>query len=145
MTEYRHGPHGVFVIHLHLVWVTKDREPVLAGAVGVRVRDLIREIRGASEVRIIKGHARKDHVHLLVSIPPQVTISRSVRRLEGETAYKLLQEFAHLRRESWGRHVWARGYFCCSSGDVTDDVVAAPIEAQERGHGGDFKVEGGGE
>jgi putative transposase len=72
MTEYRHGPHSVFEIHLHLVWVTKYRKPVLAGAVGVRVRDLIREICGASEVLIIKGHVSKDHVHLLVSIPPQV-------------------------------------------------------------------------
>ena len=88
--EYRHGPHSVFEIHLHLVWVTKYRKPVLAGAVGFRVRDLIREICGASDVLIIKGHVSKDHVHLLVSIPPQVTISRLVQRLKGKTAYKLL-------------------------------------------------------
>jgi hypothetical protein len=50
MAEYRHGAHSVFEIHLHLVWVTKYRKPVLAGAVGVRVRDLIREICGASDL-----------------------------------------------------------------------------------------------
>ena len=108
MNEYRHGSHSVFEIHLHLVWVTKYRKPVLAGAVGSRVRDLIREICGASDVLIIKGHVSKDHVHLLVSIPPQVTISRLVQRLKGKTAYKLLGEFAHIRKEFWGRHVWAR-------------------------------------
>src|SRR4051794_3938683 len=97
MTEYRHGAHSVFEIHLHLVWVT------------------------------IRGHVSKDHVPLLVSIPPQVTISRLVQRLKGKTAYKLLQEFAHIRKELWGRHVWARGCFCCSSGNVTDEVVAAYI------------------
>jgi putative transposase len=145
MTDYRHGAHSVFEIHLHLVWVTKYRKPVLAGAVGSRVRDLIREICGGSDVLIIKGHVSKDHVHLLVSIPPQVTISRPVQRLKGKTAYKLLQEFAHIRKEFWGRHVWARGYFCCSSGNVTDEVVAAYIENQGRGDGGDFRVEGGGE
>jgi putative transposase len=135
----------MFEFHLHLVWVTKYRKPVLAGAVGVRVRDLIREICGSCDVLIIKGHVSRDHVHLLVSIPPQVTISRLVQRLKGKTTYKLLQEFAHIRKEFWGRHVWARGYFCCGSGNVTDEVVAAYIEAQERGHGGDFCVEGGGE
>ncbi len=109
MAEYRHGPHSVFEIHLHLVWVTKYRKPVLVGAVGSRVRDLIREICGTCDVLIIKGHVSKDHVHLLVSIPPQVTISRLVQRLKGKTAYKLLGEFAHIRKEFWGRHVWARG------------------------------------
>jgi putative transposase len=101
-----------------------------AGAVGSRVRDLIREICGACDVLIIKGHVSRDHVHLLVSIPPQVTISRLVQRLKGKTAYKLLGEFAHIRKEFWGRHLWARGYSCCSSGNVTDDVVAAYIENQ---------------
>jgi len=143
MVEYRHGAHSVFEIHWHLVWVTKYRKPVLGGAVGVRVRDLIREICGGSDVLIIKGHVSKDHVHLLVSIPPQVTISRLVQRLKGKTASKLLQEYAHLRTEFWGRHVWAWGYFCCSSGNVTDEVVAADIENQGMGHGGDFGVEGG--
>ena len=93
---------------------------------------------------ILKGHVSKDHVHLLVSIPPQVTISRLVQRLKGKTAYELLGESAHIRRGFWGRHVWSRGYFCCSSGNVTDEVVASYIENQGRGDG-DFRVEGSGE
>src|ERR1051325_6163450 len=143
MDEYRHGTHSVFEIHLHLVWVTKNRKPVLGGAVGVRVRDLIREICGACDVLIIRGHVSRDHVHLPVSIPLQGTISRLGRRLKGKTADKLLQEFAHIRKEFWGRHVWARGYFCCSSGNVTDEIVARYIEEQGVGHDGDFRVEGG--
>ena len=100
MNEYRHGAHSVFEIHLHLVWTTKYRKPVLVGPVGIRLRELIREICGAEDVLILKGHVSKDHVHLLVSIPPQVTISRLVQRLKGKTAYKMLQEFAPLRKRS---------------------------------------------
>ena len=144
MADYRHGAHSVYEIHLHLVWVTKYRKVVLAGPVGVRVRDLIREICGASDVPIIRGHVSKDHVHLLVSIPPQVTISRLVPRLKGKTAYMLLQEYTHLRKGFWGRHLWARGYFCCSNGNVTAEVVAKNIEVQGRGQDGDFRVEGSG-
>jgi len=139
---YRHGAHTVFEIHLHLVWVTKYRKPVMRGEVGVRVRELIRQVCREQEVEILKGHVSKDHVHLFVSIPPHVTISRLVQRLKGRSSYKLLGEFAHLRKMYWGRHVWARGYFCCSSGNVTDEVVKQYIEDQRHEEDAEFRVEG---
>jgi REP-associated tyrosine transposase len=133
----------VFEIHLHLVWVTKYRKPVLVGPIGKRARELIGEICGTHDVHILKGYISKDHVHLLLSIPPKVTISRLVQRLKGKTAYMMLQEFAALKREFWGCHLWARGYFCCSIGNVTDDVVAAYIANQVESGLGDFRVEHG--
>jgi putative transposase len=144
MKDYRRGAHSVFEIHLHLVWVTKYRRKVLTGEVGLRVREVIRQICGDHDVVIMKGHVASDHMHLMVSIPPQVTISRLVQRLKGKTAYKLLGEFPHLRKKFWGRHMWARGYFCCSSGNVTDEVIKAYIERQSDETDGDFKVEGEG-
>jgi REP-associated tyrosine transposase len=107
MGEYRHGAHTVYEIHLHLVWITKYRRPALTGEVGPRVRDLIREIRGQHDVLIIKGHVAKDHLHLFVSIPPQVTISRLVQALKGKTAYKLLQE-SHICGRSSGASICGR-------------------------------------
>ena len=76
MAEYQRGAHTVFEIHLHLAWLTKYRRPALTREVGLRVRDLIRDICAQHEVKILKGHMSKDHVHLFVSIPPQVRISR---------------------------------------------------------------------
>lgn len=142
MDALRHGPHSAYSIHLHLVWVTKYRKAALAGAVGVRVRDLIREVCGTHDVLTIRGHVSRDHVHLRVPIPPQVAVRRLVQRLKGKTAYKLLQEFAHLRKEFWGRHLWARGYFFRGSGQVTDEVVREYIENPGRGGDGEFRVEG---
>jgi putative transposase len=142
MTEYRHGAHTIFRIHLHLVWVTKYRKPVRTGEVGLRIRELIREICGTHEVTIMKGHISKDHVHLFVSVPPRVTISRLVQMLKGKTSYKLMQEFPHLRKKFWGRHLWARGYFCVSSGNVTDEVIKEYIANQSHDEDTDFKVEG---
>jgi putative transposase len=142
MKEYRHGAHTVFEIHLHLVWVTKYRRPALTGEVALRVRDLIREICGQHDVTILKGHVGKDHVHRLVSLPPQVTISRLLQWLKGKTAYKLLGEFPHLRKTFWGRHIWARGSCCGSSGNVTDEVVAEYIAHQSHARDEDFKVDG---
>ena len=141
MNEYRHGSHSVFAIHLHLVWITKYRKPVLVGDVAFQTRELIREICRSESVEIMKEHIFKDHIHLFVSIPPQVTISRLVQRLKGKSSYKLLHTFESLRRQYWGRHLWARGYFCCSSGNVTDDVIKAYIEQQNH-EDSDFKIEG---
>jgi len=142
---YRHGAHTVFEIHLHLVWTTKYRKAIMTGEVAVRVRDVVRQVCRAEEVEIMKGHVSKDHVHLLVSIPPQVTISRLVQRVKGKSSHTLLAEFAHLRKQFWGRHLWARGYFCCSSGNVTDEVIASYIENQAHEEDTDFRVEGEGD
>ena|SRR3990167_11385730 len=114
----------------------------MGGEVGVRVRELIRQISRDEDVEILKGHVSKDHVHLFVSIPPQVAVSRFVQRLKGRTSFKLLHEYPGLRKQFWGRHLWARGYFCVSSGNVTDDVVAEYIENQGKEEDADFKVEG---
>lgn len=143
MQDYRRGAHSVFAIHLHLVWVTKYRKAVLVGEVGQRVREIIRDVSREHEVTILKGHVAKDHVHMMVSIPPQVTISRLVQWMKGKSSRKLLAEFEHLRKQFWGRHLWARGYFCCSSGNVTDEVVKQYIADQMEDADEDFTIEGG--
>ena len=55
----------------------------------------------------------------------------------------MLHEFAPLKRQFWGRHLWARGHFCCSSGNVTDEVVAEYIASQGEPGPEDFRVEHG--
>lgn len=77
---------------------------------------------------------------------PRITESAGEPRLHADlqkTAYKLLQEFAPLRKQFWGRHVWARGSFCCSSGGVTDQVIADYIANQGEPGPEDFRVEHG--
>jgi putative transposase len=142
MREYRLGAHTVFEIHMHLVWTTKYRKPVLTGEVPTRVRDLIRGICGDHDVKIMKGHVSKDHLHLLVSIPPQVTISKLMQYLKGKTAHKVMMEYPHVKKRYWGQHMWARGYFCCSTGNVTDEMIAEYIANQADNRDDDFKVEG---
>ena len=142
MSEYRHGSHTVFSIHLHIVWITKYRHKLLRGPIAERVRDIVREECRRAQVDILKGHVAVDHVHILVSIPPQVAISRLIQQLKGKSSYRLLAEFAEIRKRCWGRHVWARGYFCRSSGNVTDEVIKAYIEQQSQDSDDVFRIEG---
>jgi len=130
MTEYRKGSHTVYDLKYHIVWITKYRKKVMRGEVGQRLRELIRQTCEALEVQIVKGHIAPDHVHLLVSVPPQIAVSGLVQRLKGRSARKMLEEFGELRRQFWGQHLWARGYFVASSGNVTDAIIAEYIESQ---------------
>ena len=115
----------------------------MIGLVGERVRELIRGICKEHEVEIIKGHVAKDHVHLFVSVPPHLAISKLVQYLKGKSSYKLLQENKQLSKIFWGRHLWARGYFVATSGNVTDEVIMEYIKNQEVEEGEeDFTVGG---
>ena len=141
MENYRKGSHTIYALKYHLVWITKYRKKVLTGAVAERVRELIRQICKANEIDILKGHISKDHVHVFLSVPPQVSVSKLVQHLKGKTSIKLLQEYKHLHKEFWGRHLWARGYFAASSGNITDEIIIEYINNQDVGKpDDDFKV-----
>ncbi|ETS30091.1 transposase [Photorhabdus khanii NC19] len=126
--DYRYGSHTVFQIEYHFVWVTKYRYKVLTGEVASRVRELIRQTCESFEIRILKGVVSKDHVHILVNSPPILAPSEIMRRLKGRTASKLFEEFSHLKKRYWGQHVWGRGYFCATVGQLTEEMIKNYLE-----------------
>jgi putative transposase len=103
----------------------------MLGMIAERTRELIRQICKEHEVEILRGHISQDHVHLFVSVPPHLAISKLVQYLKGKSSYKMLQENKQLSKEFWGRHLWGRGYFVATSGNVTDEVILEYIEKQE--------------
>ena len=142
MAEYLHRGHTVTDLKYHFVWATKYRFPVLQREVAVRARDVIREVCEAREITVVKGVVSRDHVHVMVSAPPQLAPAQIMRWVKGRSSRKLQQEFEELRRRYWGQHLWARGYFCASSGTVTDEMIKAYLEGhQGRQRSEDFKVE----
>ena len=121
--DYRYGSHTVFKIQYHFVFVTKYRYQVLSGDVGLKARELIRQTCQMFEIDILKGVVSKDHVHLLVSAPPNMAPSEIMRRIKGRSSSKLFESFPDLKRRYWGRHFWARGYFCVTSGELTQTMI----------------------
>lgn len=125
------GSHTVYDLKYHLIWTTKYRKPILGGAVGYRVRELIREVCRTENVQIIRGHVSLDHVHILIAAPPQLSVSRLTQYLKGKTSRKLLQESAALRKRFWGQHLWGRGYCAVTSGNITDEMIMEYIKSQD--------------
>ena len=131
MENYRTSAHCTYDIKYHIVWITKYRKPALTGKIAERVRELIRGTCKQNEVEILTGHVSKDHIHLLVSVPPHLSVSKLVQYIKGYSSRKLLMEYKELNKAFWGQHLWARGYFAASTGNVTDEVIAEYIKNQD--------------
>jgi len=136
MSYQRTNGHTVSKLTVHIVWATKYRYPVLKGDIKVRCRSLLIQIWEAEDVQILKGVVAKDHVHMHIEYRPSQSISDLVKRLKGRSSRKIQQEFPELGKRYWGRHFWAIGFGCWSTGNKTDEMVNEYLE-HHRKPGGD--------
>ncbi len=142
--KYRYGSHTVYNIEYHFVWVTKYRYRVLKGDIALRLRELVRQTCEAFEIEIKSGVVSNDHVHIMVSAPPHLAPSEIMRRVKGRSAKKLFEEFPVLKKRYWGKHFWARGYFCVTVGQMTEEMIANYLEHHFESNPNDnFKAEYG--
>ena len=141
--EYRTGPHTKYKIEYHFVWVTKYRYQLLTGDVARRLRELIRQTCLLFEIESIRGVISKDHIHILISAPPTISPSDIMRRIKGRTSSKIFDEVPYLKKRYWGRHFWARGYFCVTAGELTKHMIEEYLEHHfEAKDNPDFEIEG---
>ena len=128
MSEQRTNGHTVSRLSAHIVWVTKYRYAVLTGDIKLRCRSILIQICNAEDIKILKGVVSKDHVHMHVEYRPSQDISSIVKKLKGRSSRKLQMEFPELKKRYWGRHFWAIGYGCWSTGNITDKMVDEYLE-----------------
>ena len=128
MSEQRVNGHTVSRLTVHIVWSTKYRYHVLLGDVQKRCRSILIQVCDAEGVSIKKGVVSKDHVHMHVEYRPSQDISSLVKKLKGRSSRKLQQEFPELKKKYWGRHFWAIGFGCWSTGNITDKMVDEYLE-----------------
>ena len=140
MADYRKGSHTVYDIKYHFVWITKYRYPVLTGAVALRARELLRQGCEANNLRILKGSVGKDHIHMLLSCPTTMAPSEIAQKLKGRTSKILQEEFPELKKRYWGQHMWGRGYFCGTVGEVDQKTIENYIEHQGEEDDDNFTV-----
>ena len=113
---------------VQIVWVTKYRYPVLEGDIKLRCRSLLIQICEAEDIQILKGVVSKDHIHMHLEYRPNQDVSTIVKLLKGRSSRKLQMEFPELKKRYWGRHFWAIGFGCWSTGNVTDEMVNEYLE-----------------
>jgi len=140
--EYRRDSHSKYDIKYHFIWVTKYRYKVLKGSIALRLRELLRQGCEARNLVIVRGNVTSDHVHMLISCPPSIAPAKIVQYLKGRSSKLIQDEFPDLKKRYWGQHLWARGYFCGTVGNVTEEMIKKYVENQCEEDEGDnvFKV-----
>ena len=138
----RKGNHTQYSIEYHIVWTTKYRYKVIEGKIAERLREILRQSCNKREITIIRGSIGKEHVHMLVSCPPSISVSEMMKYLKGRSSKKLQEEYKSLRKRYWGQHLWSTGYFCRSVGNVTREIIEKYIEEQTEEEDEIFKIVG---
>ena len=135
MEGYNKSSHAVYRCEYHFVWVPKYRYHVLVKEVKPGLKQILSELCDWLDITIIEGAICSDHVHMYISVPPKYSPSHVMKILKGKNAERLRREFPELRKQYWGMHIWARGYFVSTVGidrDIIKNYVKEHVTNQIR-------------
>ena len=123
--------HTKWMCKYHIVFTPKYRRKVIYNQYKDSIRDILKQLCGYKGVEIIEGHLMPDHVHMLVSIPPKISVSSFMGYLKGKSALMIFDKHANLKYKFGNRHFWAEGYYVSMVG-LTGDAVAKHIRVKSR-------------
>ena len=124
--------HTKWMCKYHIVFTPKYRRKVIYNQLKVDIRDILKQLCSYKGVEIIEGHLMPDHIHMLVSIPPKMSVSSFMGYLKGKSALMIFDRHANLKYKFGNRHFWSEGYYVSTVG-LNDQTVAKYIREQE-GH-----------
>ena len=131
MGKYKKLSHVIYKCDYHIVWVPKYRYRILTGEVGRQVDEDIRKLSEWLGCEVKELNVQTDHIHVIVSIPPKVSISAYMGTIKGKIAIKLFKSYPVLKKKPyWGNHFWARGYFVNTVG-LDEEVIRRYVKYQE--------------
>jgi len=131
MSKYKKLSHVIYKCDYHIVWVPKYRYRILRGQIKELVKRDIKMLCEWKGGEVLELNVQIDHVHLVVSIPPKVSVSQLTGILKGKLAIKLFKSYPLLKeRPYWGNHFWARGYFVSTVG-IDEEVIKRYVKYQE--------------
>ena len=131
MDEFQSLSHTVWECKYHIVWIPKYRKKVLYGELRKHLGSILRELAMQRESKIVEGHLTKDHIHMLISIPPKYSVAQVVGFIKGKSAIQIARTFGGRKQNFTGQHFWARGYFVSTVGR-DEKVIREYIKKQEQ-------------
>ena len=100
----------------HIVFAPKYRRQIIYGKIKQDIGQMIRKLCEYKGVEIIEAEACKDHIHMLVSIPPKYSVSQFMGYLKGKSSLMIFEKYANLKYKYGNRHFWCRGYYVSTVG-----------------------------
>ena len=130
--EIRHGRHCKFLMHIHLVFVTKYRREVFTKAILDELHPIFASVCVDFESEFIEFDGEEDHVHLLVNYPPKVAVSKLVNSLKGVSSHLIRKKnYPNIRKKLWDGALWSPSYFAGSCGGAPISIIRQYIEQQK--------------
>lgn len=131
MSRYSKLSHALWYCHYHIVWVPKYRFRILVGSIKEEVEKSIRIYSAQLGCTIGEMNIQEDHVHLLLKVPPKVSISTVMGMLKGKSAIRIFNLIPEIRKKYWGNHFWARGY-CVDTVGMDMERIRKYVKYQEK-------------
>ncbi|WP_419610464.1 IS200/IS605 family transposase [Thiolapillus sp.] len=113
------------------MFVPKYRRKSIYGTLRKEIGGILRELCRQQGVELIEGYAMRDHIHMLLMIPPKYSVANTIGFLKGKSAIRIFREYLQVKRNFTGRHFWARGY-CVSTVGLDEQMIRTYIKNQER-------------
>ncbi|MFI5323983.1 MAG: IS200/IS605 family transposase [Thermodesulfobacteriota bacterium] len=128
--ELTHSYHSVFSLNYHLVLVVACRRAVLTERVLERCLEITRDIAVDFNAAVVEANGENDHIHILLSAPPDFNLCRMINSLKTVTSRRLKKEFPEIRKKLWKEKFWTSSYFVVTAGGAPLEVIKKYIEEQ---------------
>lgn len=123
--------HTKWMCKYHIVFTPKYRRKVIYNQLKSDIRDILKQLCSYKGVEIIEGHLMPDHIHMLVSIPPKMSVSSFMGYLKGKSALMIFDRHANLKYKFGNRHFWSEGYYVSTVG-LNEATIRKYIQDQEK-------------
>ena len=123
--------HTKWMCKYHIVFTPKYRRKMIYNQYREDVREIIKQLCSYKGVEILGGNVMSDHVHVLVSIPPKMSVSSFMGYLKGKSALMMFDRHANLKYKFGNRHFWSEGYYVSTVG-LNEAVIKKYIQDQEK-------------
>ena len=132
MGKFRQLSHVYYKCEYHVVFVPKYRFRVLTGTIKIQVEQDLLSISQWKDVEVLEQNVQADHVHMVCSIPPKISVSDFMGLLKGKLAMRIFQSYPNLKQQPyWGNHFWAKGYFISTIG-LDEEMIRRYVRHQEK-------------
>ena len=131
MNDSQSLSHTLWECKYHVVWIPKYRRKAIYDQLRKYLGSIFKDLAVQKECKILEGHLRSDHVHVLISIPPKYAVSQVVGFIKGKSAIHIARNYMGHRKNFIGQHFWARGYFVSTVGR-DEATVREYVKKQEQ-------------
>jgi putative transposase len=131
MDDYQSLNHTQWECKYHVIFIPKCRRKTLFGSIRRDLGEVFRKLAEQKESKVEEGYIMRDHVHMMLSIPPKHSVSYVVGYIKGKSAIHIARTYGERRRNFVGQHFWARGYFVSTVGR-DEAVIRNYIKNQEK-------------